>query len=449
MPKYMRVFDTHEAYELWSTSEQYITPSVAGCIHEVEVHYNCMEPEYVDLGLPSGNLWATCNIGADSSIDLGLFYAWGETEGFTKEQVEDGIRSFDWNSYKYGSYDYQDINYGMSKYNATDRKFILEPQDDAVTKKYGKNWHIPFTWDFYELLDYCELEYPQDEPYYYTLTSKVNGNKLVLPAGNASDITYPSCVVENAYFSYDGNSKGFDRFRALGDGEEGIGAYYTPARCVGAPVRPVGKHTRNFEYVDLDLPSGTLWATCNLGADSSIDPGVYFAWGEPVGHTPGVTDRSFDYGTYDWPYISPIYDYEYDKEVLEPVDDPAYLYLGSDWRTPTIEQYSELINCTSIEYIYDNNSNITAVRLTSNNNGNSIVFPWSGRIEETSLSDSNIWYWTSELLDGASSGFNVGAFTVDTDYYAEVQSVEVYYGMPVRAVNNKFYIPFVPPEVLQ
>ena len=48
--------------------------------------------EYVDLGLPSGKLWATCNIGASSSEENGSYFAWAETE--PKEY-------YDWSNYKY------------------------------------------------------------------------------------------------------------------------------------------------------------------------------------------------------------------------------------------------------------------------------------------------------------------------------------------------------------
>ena len=55
--------------------------------------------EYVDLGLPSGLKWATCNIGASSPEEYGLYFAWGETTGYTSKQVTSGVRKFDEASY--------------------------------------------------------------------------------------------------------------------------------------------------------------------------------------------------------------------------------------------------------------------------------------------------------------------------------------------------------------
>ena len=56
--------------------------------------------EFVDLGLPSGTLWATCNVGATSPEQAGLYFAWGETVGFSADQVENGERSFSSSEYK-------------------------------------------------------------------------------------------------------------------------------------------------------------------------------------------------------------------------------------------------------------------------------------------------------------------------------------------------------------
>lgn len=55
--------------------------------------------EFVDLGLPSGTLWATCNVGATSPEQRGLYFAFGETKGYSAEQVKKGERSFDSASY--------------------------------------------------------------------------------------------------------------------------------------------------------------------------------------------------------------------------------------------------------------------------------------------------------------------------------------------------------------
>lgn len=48
--------------------------------------------DYIDLCLPSGTLWATCNVGAEKSTDYGLYFQWGDIQGYTKEQVGTGYK---------------------------------------------------------------------------------------------------------------------------------------------------------------------------------------------------------------------------------------------------------------------------------------------------------------------------------------------------------------------
>lgn len=84
--------------------------------------------KFVDLGLPSGTLWATMNLGAKTAADGGNFYAWGETNPKT---------SFSWDNYKY----YTDNS--ITRNNSTDNLTILEPEDDAATENWGADCHMP------------------------------------------------------------------------------------------------------------------------------------------------------------------------------------------------------------------------------------------------------------------------------------------------------------------
>lgn len=98
--------------------------------------------EYVDLGLPSGNLWAKCNIGANTEEEAGLYFQWGDTQGYTTEQVGDGegLKAFSWADYKF-SIDGSSSNF--SKYNTSDSKTVLDPEDDAAHVNMGGNWRMP------------------------------------------------------------------------------------------------------------------------------------------------------------------------------------------------------------------------------------------------------------------------------------------------------------------
>lgn len=114
----------------------------------------------IDLGLPSGTLWADRNIGAATPEDSGLYFQWGDTQGYTAEQVGDGEgqKSFDWTSYKFliegGSYknpsDYL-------KYSRADGKMVLDPEDDAAHVIMGGNWRMPTSDDFVELCQNTDL----------------------------------------------------------------------------------------------------------------------------------------------------------------------------------------------------------------------------------------------------------------------------------------------------
>ena len=102
--------------------------------------------EYVDLGLPSGNLWAKCNIGADNEEDAGLYFQWGDTQGYTAEQVGvDKQFSDDFSDYKWYS------DGGFTKYNTVDNKATLDWEDDAAHVIMGGDWRMPTSEDCVEL----------------------------------------------------------------------------------------------------------------------------------------------------------------------------------------------------------------------------------------------------------------------------------------------------------
>ena len=105
----------------------------------------------IDLGLPSRLLWADRNIGATTPEESGLYFQWGDTQGYTAEQVGSGggQKYFDWSDYKF-SIDGSSSNF--SKYNKTDSKTVLDPEDDAAHLNMGGNWRMPTFDDFKELL---------------------------------------------------------------------------------------------------------------------------------------------------------------------------------------------------------------------------------------------------------------------------------------------------------
>ena len=110
-----------------------------------------MTYDYVDLGLPSHLKWAKCNVGAATEDEAGQYFQWGDTQGYTAEQIGDGAgqKFFAWSDYKFsigGS------SSNFSKYNETDSKKVLDPEDDAAHVNMGSGWRMPTNEDFSELL---------------------------------------------------------------------------------------------------------------------------------------------------------------------------------------------------------------------------------------------------------------------------------------------------------
>ena len=133
--------------------------------------------EYVDLGLPSGVRWATCNVGADAPEGYGNHYAWGETE--PKE-------SYSWDTYKYGTYSYNYDYSTLTKYNNTDELTTLEAADDAATANWGEGWRMPTIAELNELEKECDWTWTADYNSTgiagYIVASKTNSNSIFLPA---------------------------------------------------------------------------------------------------------------------------------------------------------------------------------------------------------------------------------------------------------------------------
>ena len=132
--------------------------------------------EYVDLGLPSGTLWATMNVGASNPSDSELYFQWGDTQGYTADQVGtgDGKKAFasDESDYKFGVYP------NFSKYTTTGATLDLE--DDAAHANMGGEWHIPSPEQIQELLSNTTNTWTtQDGVNGRLFTSKKDGTKSI------------------------------------------------------------------------------------------------------------------------------------------------------------------------------------------------------------------------------------------------------------------------------
>ena len=130
--------------------------------------------EWVDLGLPSGTLWATCNVGADTPEDMGDHFAWGETA--PKEVYEmDNYKWYDSSSDKLTKYCTD------AKYGTVDYKTELLPEDDAAYVNWGPSWRMPTQAQQQELIDNCTWTWTTRNGVNGRLVTGPNGNTMFLP----------------------------------------------------------------------------------------------------------------------------------------------------------------------------------------------------------------------------------------------------------------------------
>lgn len=169
-------------YALYPGTAHIVAKSVStGISDEMDVVVESVVPELVDLGLPSGNLWADRNLGATPEHEIGLFFAWGET-------------------HSKAAFNRDNYNGVPSSKLQSSASYILSAEEDAATMILGDGWRIPTSSDFMELIENCTLKSEKGK---CMLISKINGNVLSLPADiQFSDFSsYPYCPHNMAYWT--------------------------------------------------------------------------------------------------------------------------------------------------------------------------------------------------------------------------------------------------------
>ncbi|MBR6141109.1 MAG: hypothetical protein IKQ37_05040 [Bacteroidaceae bacterium] len=366
-----------------------------------EVSFEEAEPvEWIDLGLPSGTLWASCNIGANNPEDYGYYFAWGETE--TKE-------NYTWSTYF--DYDADDSSNRHKKYNKDSGLKELLPEDDAASAILDVECKMPSKKQFEELLNskYTGTVWTQrDGVNGYKITSIKNGNSIFLPAAGFYNSTYPNSQGSNGYYwsrtlSETSNSSA----GAIYFSSSSISTLDT-GRMMGFSVRPVqapptSGTTDGHDWVDLGLPSGTLWATMNVGSNAPEGQGDTFRWGETEPYDGSGAETYKFYGNWHWSedafqYVGDLTKYcsscGYEGFAdglteLEPEDDAATVIWGSEWQMPSKAQCDELGNSANTTISFTTQSGIKGVLITSKMNDNSIFLPTQKD------------YWTREKDNGS------------------------------------------------
>ena len=128
-----------------------------------------------------------------------------------------------------------------------------------------------------------------------------------------------------------------------------------------------------FKYVDLGLPSGTMWATCNVGASRPEDSGLLFQFGRVDGYKYGDSNKFIKKNNIPTTTSGKTYKR---NDILELEDDAAYIHMGGKWKMPTYDQLKELLDNTTYEVKTING--IKGVLFISNINGNQLFIPFAG-----------------------------------------------------------------------
>ena len=204
-------------------------------------------------------------------------------------------------------------------------------------------------------------------------------------------------------------------------------------------------NNNGFEFVDLGLPSGTLWSTKNVGASNPSVFGLYFQWGDVQGYTQdqigyGKKKFSSDWSDYKWYLSGDDFDndnftkYKTEGATLELGDDAAHIHMGGSWHMPSSEQIQELINETTSKWI--KLDNVNGKLFTSKNNGKSIFFPAAGYASGGSLYDvgDEADVWSSALRTSSACS---GRYLSFDSYNVNLRSSYRYYGFSVRGVLDK------------
>ena len=461
--------------------------------------------EWVDLGLPSGLKWATCNVGAKTPEQCGNYYAWGEIK--PKEEYTQA------NSLTYGK-QMDDIS-GNAQY-------------DAATANWGGDWRMPTEEEMTELINKCTWEWTKQNGVRGYKVTGPNGNSIFLPAVGffqegafnsgscANSLYWSSTPLESSkayglsfnsghhgrsnvyYYNYgksvrpvrsrvgietpivtasvveftditariktyatDGGAEITERGFYWGTNpnpsetdnkfvlENIVGnktntllnltpntIYYVKAYATnseGTSYSEVVSFTTLAEspyneYVDLGLPSGLKWATCNVGANTPEEYGNYYAWGEVLTKTEYSSSNCPTYGLTKSELQSQGY---IDSEGnLTPQYDAARANWSGDWRLPTKAEMQELIdNCT---WEWTTQNGVRGCKVTGPN-GNSIFLPAAnGRSGSSpSVAGSRGRYWSSTPYDSSNSAYHL-YFDSDNNHYVNNYGRD--YGLLVRPV---------------
>ena len=234
---------------------------------------------------------------------------------------------------------------------------------------------------------------------------------------------------------------------ALADGTSTITCSATDGSGVKAECQVTvgGSVPDTHDYVDLGLPSGTLWATCNVGANSPEEYGDYFAWGETT------TKDEYSWGTYkyckgSWDTFTK-YCYTNDNGYngftddlteLLPEDDAATANWGENWQMPSDEQIEELIDKDNTTAEWTTQNGVTGYKIVSNSNGKYIFLPAAGYHRESNFSYAGSYgmYWSCSIADNDRQAHIVLSYSWGLTGIDKISENRCY-GLSIRPVRKQ------------
>ena len=199
---------------------------------------------YVDLGLPSGLKWATCNVGATKPEEYGNYYAWGETT----PKYDYVWRTYKWATATYDAEDHRWYLATLTKYNTkdwwsggiVDNKTVLDLEDDAAAVNWGGAWRMPTDAEWTELRTYCTWtcigDYNGTGVAGQIVTSNINGNSIFLPAAGYRDGVGLDLEGSYGYFWSGSLNTDYPYYACY---VVDLEIRYHNDRCYGQSVRPV------------------------------------------------------------------------------------------------------------------------------------------------------------------------------------------------------------------
>lgn len=353
--------------------------------------------KYVDLQLPSGALWAKCNVGALSETQIGNYYQWG---GTTEYQNEDQY------------------------YNGASEGQILPIERDIAHIRMGGDWRIASYDNYQELIDNTTFSWVTINGVSGGKFSKIINGREVYVFFPASGRYAPSGVFADANKSYMFTSQRSANSNALYarcDLPDGAVIYGTNIRG-GLTIR--GVIMPDSLFVDLYLPSGKRWAKGNICKDSlgeyyiglPYEYGSYFAWADITGYNEGE-GHNFSWNVYSRTVVNGTNINSISTDITPNSGfDAAMERLDGTCRMPSGDEFNELYNNTNHEWVSDyEGSGVNGLKLISKIDSSKFIFmPASGYYGGTTMYNRSgmCFCWTSNV--GIALIAKSASFTLNT-----------------------------------